>query len=556
MAKAYSYIRFSSPEQEKGDSTRRQTALSEQYATQHGLTLDDSLRMTDRGLSAYHGQHKTKGTLGAFLKLVEAGKIEKGSVLLVENMDRLSREQVLDALNQFTSIIKAGITLVTLQDGMTYSEESITRNWTQLIVSIAMMARAHEESATKAKRLSSAWKEKRARIHEQPMTAKTPGWICLSKDRAKFELIPEVAAAVKAIFRMKAGGKSTHMIERELNDNPKLWKPPQDGRNKAGGWRKSYIEKILRNRSVIGEFQPHMLIERKRQPIGEPIKDYFPPVIDSDLFHHVQGIIKANGKLLGRGGGRIGKATNLFTHLAKCGLCGGALHFVDKGKPPKGSQYLVCDIAKRLRACQAKPIRYDEFEQLFFQNFEELDITLLVPNNSELESQLDLLRMAVSANQQRLTELETEIVNLTDSIATTGDKRVRETLEKGLSHRYEELARIESENIDHAQEITALEQQRINLQANIDRAMELYGILDGAAEKDRIALRLRLQREIRSLVDRIDIYPLQEKYIEFEEVEPGIVKHMASKYIDKVRIRFKGSRKLRLLYLKRHAEIQ
>ena len=129
QAKAYSYIRFSSPEQEKGDSLRRQIKLSEEYAKKRNLVLDDSMRLTDKGLSAFHGAHKAKGALGEFLKLVEAGKIPKGSVLLVENLDRLSREQVLDALNQFTGIIRAGIKVVTLQDGMEYCQESINENW-------------------------------------------------------------------------------------------------------------------------------------------------------------------------------------------------------------------------------------------------------------------------------------------------------------------------------------------------------------------------------------------------------------------------------------------
>ncbi|MFC1896371.1 hypothetical protein ACFL0Q_06890 [Thermodesulfobacteriota bacterium] len=40
--KAYSYIRFSSPEQEKGDSLRRQTEYSEQVAAKLGLQLDDT----------------------------------------------------------------------------------------------------------------------------------------------------------------------------------------------------------------------------------------------------------------------------------------------------------------------------------------------------------------------------------------------------------------------------------------------------------------------------------------------------------------------------------
>ena len=41
--KAYSYIRFSSPIQETGDSEIRQLELSEQYAKEHGLVLDNKL---------------------------------------------------------------------------------------------------------------------------------------------------------------------------------------------------------------------------------------------------------------------------------------------------------------------------------------------------------------------------------------------------------------------------------------------------------------------------------------------------------------------------------
>jgi hypothetical protein len=40
--KAYSYIRFSTPDQEKGDSLRRQEKDAEDYAKKHGLTLDEN----------------------------------------------------------------------------------------------------------------------------------------------------------------------------------------------------------------------------------------------------------------------------------------------------------------------------------------------------------------------------------------------------------------------------------------------------------------------------------------------------------------------------------
>lgn len=43
MVKAYSYLRFSTPEQMKGDSFRRQREMAEAYARTHGYELDTSL---------------------------------------------------------------------------------------------------------------------------------------------------------------------------------------------------------------------------------------------------------------------------------------------------------------------------------------------------------------------------------------------------------------------------------------------------------------------------------------------------------------------------------
>ncbi len=226
--RAFSYIRFSSPEQEKGDSLRRQIQLSEEYCKQHGLILDDTLKLTDKGLSAYKGHHRTKGALGEFLRLVEAGEIPQGSILLVENLDRLSREQVLDALNQFTGIIRAGIKVVTLQDGMEYDQESINQNWAQLIISITYMARAHEESKLKSERVAAAWENKRNN-GDKKLTAKAPAWVRLSEDRTKFILIPEAAKAIELIFRKKLAGKGAERIAQELNDDPNIWEPPRTG---------------------------------------------------------------------------------------------------------------------------------------------------------------------------------------------------------------------------------------------------------------------------------------------------------------------------------------
>ena len=73
----YSYIRFSTIEQAKGQSLNRQMSYAKEVARQKGLELDDSLTMKDLGLSAFHKTNITKGALGLFLDAVKQGNISK-----------------------------------------------------------------------------------------------------------------------------------------------------------------------------------------------------------------------------------------------------------------------------------------------------------------------------------------------------------------------------------------------------------------------------------------------------------------------------------------------
>src|ERR1700733_6024998 len=157
MQTAYSYVRFSTPEQSKGDSLRRQMEASRSYAKAHELTLDESLQ-PDSGISAYHGKNRTEGSLGAFLDLVKQGRIAKGSALLVESLDRLSREEVEEALYQFLDIIRSGIELHTLSDKAVYRKGALKTE--QLIMSLFVMSRANEESARKSGLVADAWNQK------------------------------------------------------------------------------------------------------------------------------------------------------------------------------------------------------------------------------------------------------------------------------------------------------------------------------------------------------------------------------------------------------------
>ena len=279
---AYSYIRFSTPEQIKGDSLRRQVELSEVYAEKHGLNLDKSLTIKDLGISAYDSSNISKGELGVFLQAVKDKKIPAGSFLLIESLDRLSRAQVLTALNIFISILEEGIVICTLTDGVQYSKESVGKNFNELLISLTIMSRAHEESRMKSIRLSAAWKEKRKGLATKKFSAQSPYWMTLDKENNKFEVNQVHVDIVNYIFELAASGMGNYSIVKRLNSEG------VKNFGRADSWSTSSVQVLLNNRAVLGEFQPHTKINKKRVPDGEPVKDYFTMVVGEELFYRVK----------------------------------------------------------------------------------------------------------------------------------------------------------------------------------------------------------------------------------------------------------------------------
>lgn len=94
MKLAYSYVRFSSDRQKHGQSLSRQTKLSADWCAANGAVLDTELNLHDLGVSAFRGKNLNEGALGAFVKAVDEGRVPKGSYLLIESFDRLSRQEV------------------------------------------------------------------------------------------------------------------------------------------------------------------------------------------------------------------------------------------------------------------------------------------------------------------------------------------------------------------------------------------------------------------------------------------------------------------------------
>ncbi len=380
--KAYSYLRFSTPEQGLGDSRRRQTALAEEFARQHGLTLDTELTFRDLGVSAFRGKNARTGALRAFLDAVEDGLIDQGSYLLVESLDRISRDQILAAQGLFLQIIQAGVVLVTLADRRIYSTASINANPTDLIISLVAMMRANEESATKSRRLVAAWGAKRDRAATHPLTSVCPAWLRLDPATRRFEIIPERGVVVQRIYTETLGGKGQHAIASGLNHEGV---PVFGHRGRVGRrWHRSYLAKILGNDAVVGTFIPHRMEHmdgRRRRVALAPVPNYYPAVVAPETFERVRALHATRQPLRGRHAS--GVVANILGGLARCPLCAGSMTLATKG--PRW-RYLVCASAKSGAGCRYRAVRYQGVEQAIVEG--GYAITRACPSGSPEEERL------------------------------------------------------------------------------------------------------------------------------------------------------------------------
>ena len=99
MALAFSYRRVSSGGQAQGEKSglkRQEHALKDWMRRHPDFRLAEEF--LDPGVSAYTGRNRIQGALGRFLAAARSGWIPKGSVLVVEDHRRFSRQEPLDIL--------------------------------------------------------------------------------------------------------------------------------------------------------------------------------------------------------------------------------------------------------------------------------------------------------------------------------------------------------------------------------------------------------------------------------------------------------------------------
>lgn len=349
--KAYAYSRFSGAAQAKGDSLRRQLASAMAWAAEHpDVEFDPSFR--DEGVSAFKGEHRTRGALAALLAKVEDGSIRRGDYILVEGFDRLSRETESVALNLLTSITTKGVKVVTLTDGETYDENAGAFD---LMRALLVMSRAHEENKARQKKVAAAWSEKRVRARKtgEKLSRRGPAWTVFNESRKDFDVIEERARIVRRVFQECIDGMGITAIASRLNSEGV---PPFVA--KSDGWHQGYVLTILRSPSVMGFYQPTLTSQRAhqrmlRQPDGDPIPGYYPVIIDQETFDKAQAMIAMRNKRGGGKGRRGATFPNMLLGMGRCEECGGTLLLGSRHNSSKVRHYR-CYQEGRKQGCTNK----------------------------------------------------------------------------------------------------------------------------------------------------------------------------------------------------------
>lgn len=522
MPTIWPYIRFSSEEQKKGDSLRRQQDLIDKFAVRpeivlEGAVIDTSLDLNDLGVSGYTGKNLLQGRFKTFLDAVDSGIVKPGDYLAVEALNRVTRLNPRASLPILLGLLEKGVKIAITDSSLVYTN---TGDITQLYIAIGELQRGYSESQEKGRRVREAWdsKKKRALLTGEIATSRLPLWLRAVKTTEKgivvrtVEEIPERVAVVREIYRLSDSNVGAIATARILTEKGIPTFTRENGRknpNYGDFWQPSYIKKILDSRAVMGHYQPmtwEKLPDNRRRRInhGPEIENYFPAIVTSELFRRIQEKRKVRGA---DGQGNKGKKfSNLFTKMAHCSKCGATASHVNKGSnPTKGGRYLVCYRARH-GDCQYNAWRYDEIETSILKFLAEADIKSIISDESRAEDLINekyILDADISDVQEMLDAFKADFKRLKGKVSD---------LERELAieneHAIEEL---KSKAKTLEQEIfKAFEQQKADIEKDIQVLRNLPKTEDASTVFE---IRSKINERLKLIIEDVKI-DFQERFIE------------------------------------------
>ncbi|MGL4843925.1 MAG: recombinase family protein [Aeromonas veronii] len=402
MDKAIIYARFSSEQQSEGDSLRRQTERAEQFCKQRGLELSD-LTFADLGISGWRS--KKREGLENLIKQIECGKIAKGTHIVVEAVDRLSRRGFDHVFELVKRLVATGCKFAVVDTQTVYDSNTIT-DFPKALPLLFSAHLAKEESDRKSARLREVKTNKRK---ERVIQGNLPFWIDIVDGKPKLNKYAKLA---RRIVDMRLKGRSPPTIAKTLN---------LEGITTARGkdWGDATVRRVLDNTILYGAKTYYHSRDGEYKPV-EVVAGLFPAICTFEEFDSMQSKKPKQGR----------KQSGPFSGLLKCS-CGRCL--VNK-QMRYGSVYRVCS-GKLIGVCNRDGY-YRDPDLMLLRVLRDLKVARFT--DGQIVGEVD-------ATEVRIQELEQELINLEEmKKANRGKVAILQMVFESIVSATEELAELKN----------------------------------------------------------------------------------------------------------------
>lgn len=492
------YSRYSTSEQ-RGFSLERQQTHGAQFATEQGWVVEKTI--SDEARSAFHGANRYEGASLHEFELEARNGLHTGKVLVVENIDRLSRQGAKAAAQLIWGLNENGVDVATYHDGHIY-RASGSGEMLDIFKLVILAQQAHEESSKKSKRTSATWQKRFERIAEGTQSGpipNTPMWVDLID--GEMVLNEHRTRVLNDIYDLYIDGAGIHRIVTTLHDRKEpSWTPAEQLRGN-NGWYYSYIYRLLTKRTVIGEYVTHD---------GKTISNSFwPQAISTEKWNRAQAALamrKGNQKTE-----KINLNRNLLQGIVVCEQCGGGAHFrhqIDKGQTYRRKngelvtykrndhRRMRCDKARRKHDCDnGTVLSYDVIEATVLNEL----LPQLIAKRAENAATLELRERIAELVRLRDAD-QSKLDNLIDALADGGSKAIVQRI-AALETQIEQ----QSDAIEVAQKALAIEAAKPSSDDDVEAVEALRADLNSEDDEVRSYARGRANMSLRRLIKRIAI---------------------------------------------------
>lgn len=499
------YARFSSALQD-ARSVEDQFALTRSYSEREGLTV----------VETYADHARTGATLfdrQGLINLMADAKARRFDVVVVESLDRLSRDQE-DLAAIYKRLQFSGVEIRTVHEGRATAMHVGLRG----LVGQLFLA----DLGDKVRRGHSG------RVREGKIPGRVAyGYRLVPGRPGEREIDPEEAATVRRIFEEYSSGKSPIAIAEDLNragipgHRGKPWQWPR----LTGGPRA-----LLVNRLYIGEIHWNNWRNMRDPETGRITKRPAPPeermlvkaehlrIVSDALFEEAQAVRLARGRKQNIPGKNLRRAwqrnDDLLAGLLRCEVCGGSMV---RGQGDRGGRPRVICSAAKVGGCDHKK-SYDE-KKIEAHLIEGLKVLLtdkrvfsdvLAEHGKNLCKERESARSEIGTIKRRLGQIDASMMRLVGFLER-GDMAEDLIASRLQTLEAERAALLERERLAR-DAIADVDFDALALE-NFERVFTLWDAiwrkLEESAHDDpeiRECKRIILE-QLRIIIDHVDVHP-------------------------------------------------